>query len=554
MKDKKPFTFEISLSVLNHLGRSLYRSFATVLGEAISNSWDADAKNVHIYVNRNKNSFVIIDDGIGMTAEDFQNRFLKIGYSKRKDGSKESPGGRPFIGRKGIGKLALLSCADRITVISKIKGGTYIGGVIDNSKLDDAITEDLTPQQYPLGQWNAAKLAEYTQNHSRGTIIYFEGIKQGIRSSFPLLAKIIALYFRFSLLDKSFNIFLDGVQITHNHLNDLAVKTEFLWKVGSYSDPYVDDLESIFSDSPADHAARQINSGLINGFIASVEKPRDLKILATEERVGIDLFVNGRLRERDILKHIPTARLAESYLYGQIHFNTLDDATDRFTSSREGVVADDPKYKKFLKSFRNTILKIVEDWDKWRIKHREEGDSDNERLSKKQRASRGLYGAVSNEYGLSKGSMNRGEVAGWVDALADDAAFNFEAYADCFISENLVRRYIKEKKLPLSKEANAEAAKWKAAENANKGRGNISIVIRRKATDSSYLSMDHLANLVDKKDPLKEACLARDAYEYKPIRDAVAHTSLLTDGAKTKLSTVRENIKERVKTILSEKG
>jgi len=66
--------------------------------------------------------------------------------------------------------------------------------------------------------------------------------------------------------------------------------------------------------------------------------------------------------------------------------------------------------------------------------------------------------------------------------------------------------------------------------------------------------MDHLANLVDKKDPLKEACLSRDAYEYKPIRNAVAHTSLLTDGAKTKLSTVRENIKERVKIILSEKG
>ena len=108
MKNKKSFTFEISLSVLNHLGRSLYRSFATVLGEAISNSWDADAKNVHIYINRNKNSFFIKDDGVGMTADDFQSKFLKIGYSKRKDGTKRSVAGRPFIGRKGIGKLALL--------------------------------------------------------------------------------------------------------------------------------------------------------------------------------------------------------------------------------------------------------------------------------------------------------------------------------------------------------------------------------------------------------------------------------------------------------------
>ena len=30
---KQQFAFEISLSVLNHLGRQLYRSFATVLGE-----------------------------------------------------------------------------------------------------------------------------------------------------------------------------------------------------------------------------------------------------------------------------------------------------------------------------------------------------------------------------------------------------------------------------------------------------------------------------------------------------------------------------------------
>jgi len=55
---------------------------------------------------------------------------------------------------------------------------------------------------------------------------------------------------------------------------------------------------------------------------------------------------------------------------------------------------------------------------------------------------------------------------------------------------------------------------------------------------------------VDKRDPIKEACLARDAREYKPIRDAVAHTALLTDPAKNKLTTVRENIRERVKTIL----
>ena len=76
MKKNKPFTFEMSLSVLNHLGRNLYRSFITVLGEAVSNAWDADAENVRIYINKEENRFFIKDDGIGMTGDDFQNKFL----------------------------------------------------------------------------------------------------------------------------------------------------------------------------------------------------------------------------------------------------------------------------------------------------------------------------------------------------------------------------------------------------------------------------------------------------------------------------------------------
>src|SRR5580704_14343178 len=407
------FAFAISLSVLNHLGRSLYRSFATVLGEAISNSWDADAKNVEIFVQRDKNSFFIKDDGTGMTAQDFQDKFLKIGYSKRKEGATHSSGGRPFIGRKGIGKLALLSCADKVTVISKVRGGNYVGGTIDNSALDDAITEDLTPHEYLLGEWKPATFAKYTRGHKHGTIIHFDGLKEGVKGSFQFLSKIIALYFRFSLLDSSFNIFLDGEEITYKHLEDLAAKTEFLWIIGDHEDPYVEDLKSRFAKIPADHETRLLKIASVKGFVASVEKPRDLKIMSTEERVGIDLFVNGRLRERDILKRTPTARVAESYLYGQIHFDELDDSKDRFTSSREGIVADDPKYEAFLENFRKKVLKIVDDWDKFRIKQRKEGDPDNPRLSKKERASRGLYGAVSQEFGLPKGSANKGKVAGW---------------------------------------------------------------------------------------------------------------------------------------------
>ncbi len=74
----------------------------------------------------------------------------------------------------------------------------------------------------------------------------------------------------------------------------------------------------------------------------------------------------------------------------------------------------------------------------------------------------------------------------------------------------------------------------------------------RSDNDLSYLGMDHLANLVDKaKNQLKDPGLSRDAYEYKPLRNAVAHTALLADVAKKRLTTVYENIKARVKDLLS---
>ena len=95
------FNFNISLSVLNHLGRNLYRNFITVIGEAISNSWDADATNVWITIDKENGFMSILDDGNGMTDDDFQNKFLKIGYSKRKNNNVKSAKKRPFIGRRG---------------------------------------------------------------------------------------------------------------------------------------------------------------------------------------------------------------------------------------------------------------------------------------------------------------------------------------------------------------------------------------------------------------------------------------------------------------------
>ena len=544
----KAYTFNISLSILNHLGRNLYRSFITVLGEAISNSWDADAKKVWIYIDRDNNTLVIKDDGFGMTESDFQNKFLKIGYSKRKDNTTSTASGRPFIGRKGIGKLALLSCAKRITVLTKTANTDLVGGVIDNSGLDEAIKDDVSANEYSLIEPSKEIIEKYNKDFSNGTIILFDEINDGIKNRIEYIRKLVALYFRFSLLDSSFSIILNDNEIKLEELKELMDNTQLLWRINNPNDPYLKDyLEK--QDTLKRKADLSIEGSSINGFIASVEKPSMLKIRGSEEKVSIDLYVNGRLREKDILKHIPTARIVESYLYGQIHYNDLDDENDRFTSSREGVVSDDPKFLNLLKEVEKLLKKIIEDWDVWRIELKQDGDSENKRIPPKERKSKELFNEISKDFiPTGTNEPNKKKVEKWVSELEEDATFNFSSYGECFISENFLRKYITDKGIALGDNREKKVKEYRKKAEDAKNAANISFDIREDDNDLSYFAMDDLTYMVEpvSKGEIKKASLHRDAQEYKPIRDAMSHTSRLTKAAKNKLNTTYENIKARI--------
>ena len=119
--------------------------------------------------------------------------------------------------------------------------------------------------------------------------------------------------------------------------------------------------------------------------------------------MGIDLFVNGRLRQKDILTDISHARIAENYLYGQIHLDDLDDEKDRFTSNREGILPDDPKFKEFLDEIKPKLLEIIENWDELRLKHRKEGDPEGKHIAKKKRKSLELSRLVAEDYKTGAG-------------------------------------------------------------------------------------------------------------------------------------------------------
>ncbi len=108
--------------VLGHLTRGLYRSPASALRELVSNAWDARASLVNI--NTHYPSFLqlsVQDDGIGFTAKEFKALMEGgIGNSNKRSGEEpEKPGGRPVIGRLGIGMLGIAQICGGFSITSR---------------------------------------------------------------------------------------------------------------------------------------------------------------------------------------------------------------------------------------------------------------------------------------------------------------------------------------------------------------------------------------------------------------------------------------------------
>ena len=99
------YRINIDKKVLRLLGAQLYGDTPSIISELVQNAYDADARAVWITINTgNPSSIVVQDNGIGMTPDEINSRFLNIGQDRRSQ-YPQSPSGRKVLGRKGIGKL-----------------------------------------------------------------------------------------------------------------------------------------------------------------------------------------------------------------------------------------------------------------------------------------------------------------------------------------------------------------------------------------------------------------------------------------------------------------
>ena len=93
MTDRK-YYLDFGPELIKLLGPNLYTNIYYVLGEIIANAYDADANNVYIIYNNDEKKIVVEDDGTGMTYDEFNEKYLKIGTPTR--GAKVSVNCQPY--------------------------------------------------------------------------------------------------------------------------------------------------------------------------------------------------------------------------------------------------------------------------------------------------------------------------------------------------------------------------------------------------------------------------------------------------------------------------
>ncbi|WP_370970095.1 ATP-binding protein [Amycolatopsis sp. cg9] len=365
-KGQPKYSMTVDMSVLESLGINLYSNAAAVLSELVANAWDADANKIEITWQGDE-SVVIHDDGRGMSPDNLNDRFLKVGYRKRNAEGTASPVfARPYMGRKGIGKLSVFSIADTVYVFS-VFGGTASGLRIDANLLKEAIEAGRTYHPDEV-----AVPSEYAQE---GTTLVLEDLKKS-RAALTASALRKRIARRFDVLDErkpedgGFAIFINNSRVTYQDRQELK-RLEFIWEFGKKTLPKsalpADTQRFVLPNNIVDHDF----GWKVTGWIGTARTPAEL---TDDDEAGSlkNIIVLARKRpiQEGIIEKLDFSRLFGNYVTGQIEadFLDLDDREDIATSDRQRLIEDDPRVLQLQRFLRSAFLEASEQWTEARPK------------------------------------------------------------------------------------------------------------------------------------------------------------------------------------------
>ena len=375
---KPKYEMRMSLNVLNHLGLNLYSNVPAVLSEVVANAWDADATHVDIVIESGK--ITITDDGHGMSVTDINEKYLNVGYERRKKEKVQTPAyNRPVMGRKGIGKLSLFSIANTVEV-QTVRDGKKSGFVMSVAEIRAAIAQEGNTY-FPKSMGESDIVLD-----KAGTQIVLTDLKKRVsQTTSTALRKRLARRFSIIGTEYKFDVAIDGEPVAIAD-RDYFHKLQYLWYFGSESEKYV-ELSNRLKSSQLEHHEKkacdiEVLSGddavdgryRVTGWIGTVRESGDLNYKDAEDNLNEDnlnkivVMVRGKLAQEDILEDFLEGGLYTKYLIGEIHADFLDqdDADDIATTSRQEIIKDDPRYRALQNWVRKELKHIQSQWTELR--------------------------------------------------------------------------------------------------------------------------------------------------------------------------------------------
>jgi signal transduction histidine kinase len=129
--------FHVDARTILQLGRQSIKDHTTALLELVKNSYDADARLVDVVIEQYSNGGCIrvADDGVGMTEQEIEAHWLRIGYSEKRT-KKFSPRGRRKTGEKGVGRISADRLGARLFLKTQAFNSLAAGIAVDWDRFD----------------------------------------------------------------------------------------------------------------------------------------------------------------------------------------------------------------------------------------------------------------------------------------------------------------------------------------------------------------------------------------------------------------------------------
>lgn len=402
--------------LIQHLGIQMYQKPAAALAEMISNSWDADAYNVEVKLPDELNDSATIeisDNGMGMTFEECQEKFLKVGRSRRGSNPEEKTPkeNRPVLGRKGIGKFAGFGIAKvvEVTTVSEETGEKTVFEMDIDTLMSDSYAEEGGPVRVLEALGPNPSLID---QHGSKIVLKDLTIKRNI----DIDKFMVSMSRRFLLAQRSENF---AVTINDVPLEDIEyepAEVQFSFPVIYSSEDAVTILDQTYLVDG--WGVSTLASGQIVKWKVDFYKLP----IAHEEFRGIAIYANGKLAQSSFMFNLAgglSGQHGQEYMSGRMEADYIDTLEDDVISTERQRINWETDATGELEAWgQDLIKKLLKDWQRLRQKEKEDYIADKidefgERLGKLEKHERRtVEGALKKIAGVSSLTLKQFEDLG----------------------------------------------------------------------------------------------------------------------------------------------